>query len=384
MRGARWLFLVAAVAMAAQAAPAAPPPAADELAYQFPDDRVLRYRIKRNDALTYKGDNGKTTETDVEEQTLDFAPGRDGQGLHVRYREFKVLRIAPDLSYKFDSGSTYSAKQIANDPLLGLFEGMIGDGYRVRFGARGAAGVTGMADMLSRSAVRGLDGDPQTGADAAATMREVLTDANTRGYLAAVFPEFPSGASAGTKWSRREKFALAGIVFEQEFQYQVAAISGGKATITLGGRYRTLVDNQYTAYEGTIAGTAAFDCKAGRLLSSTRKIAIKLPNFSMSDSYELAFVKSVPVADSGPASYERAVKTGTAVLARRTVGGAPGRIMPVHADDLCEVRAFFACPGDEVRVLETKEIDGVARHRVVTTRGRTGWMVDAALVPAKS
>lgn len=166
------------------------PTSADDLIYQFPDDQVLRYRIKRNEALTYK----------------------------------------------FDSGSTYTAKQIANDPLLGLFEGMIGDGYRARFCALGCAGVTDMSELLGRSAVRGLDGDPATGA---------------------------------------------------------------------------------------------------------------------------------------------------AVLARRTVGGKPGRILPVHADDRCEVRAFFACPGDEVRVLETKEIDGAARHRVVTARGRTGWMLDAALVPER-
>lgn len=367
------------------ASPAAPAPlvAPDELAYQFPAEEVLRYRIKRNEQITYKGADGKATETDVEEQLLDFAPGTDGRGLHVRYREFKVVRVSAELSYKFDSAQTYTAKQIANDPLLGLFEGMIGDGYRVGFGPLGTVAVSGMGESLRRSAVRGLDGDPQTGARAAARMQAVLTDANEQAYFAAVFPVFPGGATVGSKWSRNEKFDLAGITFEQEFLYTVAAIAAGKATITLGGRYRTMVDNQYTAYEGTISGTAGFDCKLGRLLSSTRKIAIKLPNFSLSDSYELAFVKAAPVAESGPASFERALKTGTIVLARRTVAGSPDGMFPVHADDLCEVPAFFACGGDEVRVLEQKEIDGVERWRVVTGRGRTGWMRAPALAPEK-
>ena len=78
---------------------------AQDFAYRFSKDTVLRYKLKKSQNLSYKGNAGKVLESEASEQTLDFHPvltGGTGGELRVRYRDLKSQKTSPELSFKFD------------------------------------------------------------------------------------------------------------------------------------------------------------------------------------------------------------------------------------------------------------------------------------------
>jgi hypothetical protein len=361
----------------------AAPVSAQDLRYRTAPGEVLRYKLKSSDSISYKADHGKVTESSIQEQVLDFAPAPDGDGLIARYRENRTVRATSEFPFAYDSAKAYTPAAIAKDPVLGILEGFIGDGYRVRLSETGEVRVWGMAELAQRASWRGLDGNPATGILAAKALLEVLGDTEVQQSLGLVFVELPRDAGAGSKWTRDAKETIAGILFTHAFEFAIPAVSGGKATITIGGAVKVSVDGQSIPTQGTIAGSAGFDGATGRLLFCKWKSALKLPNVQMNASNEFTLVKAVPVAEAGPASYERPVKTGTAVLARRRAHGRPGVPLPLSGGAASADALFFACHGDELRVLETVAAEGTTHHRVMDARGRIGWINDRLTVPVE-
>lgn len=366
----------------------AAPAGAEELRYKFEKGTVLQYVLKKTTKFSYKADSGRVQETETTEQTLDFVPQEVGTGgggdLKVVFRKLKSARVSPELKYKFDSTKQYSDKAVTKEPMLGVLRGMMGDGYQARITSGGSVSAAGYGECAARGGWRGCDGNLKTGLIAGALVRAMGADTGLTHLLGLGFLDLPGDAEKGTAWGGKLQQTAAGIGFIHDFQYRIAALSKSKATIAIGGKYQLSSDGTVLPQEGTLKGTAAFDNTNGRLLLCKHSAAIKLPNVSMSVSYELKFAKAIPIADCGPASYERKLRDSQTLIARRTVFGTAGVPLPVYAAADRKETAFFTATGDDLRVIETQGEGPAAMHKVVTMHGRVGWFPEVLLKkPAK-
>ncbi|MCI0342250.1 MAG: hypothetical protein L0216_14085 [Planctomycetales bacterium] len=379
-RGVRAGLLLVPI-VAALAAPAR----ADEFDYRFGKGEVLRYTVRRHLRVSYKGDAAKITETDLTDNTLDLEPteerATDG-ALAARFREMKLVRTTAEFSIQFDSRSPPGERAVAEAPGLGMLSGIIGDGFNLSVDPRGRVGAWGFPDLLTRGAWRGLGAELGAAVAQGTEVRQVLSDASATVSYSTLFVPFPDPVPSGGEWTATVTTVDGDIGHVLEFKYRIVSVSGPVASLAIGGAYKLTYRGQPVPKEGPIRGSASFDTRAGRLLSCSHESSIKLPNVSLSSSADLRFVKAVPAEEAGPESFETPLKAGVALLGRRRAPGRRDQPTRIRADESCRVTAFHACGGDLLRVLERREAPEGARLRVVSARGRAGWVPEAETEPA--
>lgn len=345
------------------------PAAAEDLAYRFSADEVLRYSVKRTMKAGPAG--GAAVEHDTSTLTLDLG---GGDRVVARIREWEWTQQIGNGAFAFDSAKIYGVAAVQRDPRYGVCGGMVGDAYRCAVGSRGEVEVAEFAALVARGARRGLP----TSAAPTGDWTPADPDTVPTEPLACLIVPLPETAGVGAEWTGTRKTRLLSLPATLALTYRITTITGGKATITVGGTFEADTPNQGTKRTGEIQGSATFDLKAGRLLASKWRTTMTLIGITMSLSNELRLLKAVPTAEAGPASCELPLKSGATCLERRVVSGEPNTAVPIHADETLASPAFAACGGDALRVIASKEAAGKRLLKVVTARGRIGWLDAAA------
>jgi len=142
------------------------------------------------------------------------------------------------------------------------------------------------------------------------------------------------------------------------------------------------VGGEVSPKDGTVKGSAVFDLNKKRLLFSSVKGYLKLPNLSITQSYELKLEKELPLAEVGPLSFEKPLRSILKLVERRVVKAATRRTpVPVYSSSDGDEVALLLCRGDVVRVVGKADGEQGARLRIVTWLGREGWIDEKATGP---
>jgi hypothetical protein len=264
--------------------------------------------------------------------------------------------------------------------MAGMFWGLIGDGFDLKIDVLGKyKGMKGMKDAYGRGASRGgagKDAMDLASKTIAAVMVQALTGGAMELGLDVLFIAFPDGAKKGTRWRRSIDFkALMILDGRFELAYSVSSCSKTFASVAVGGLYRLSMKGLGVLDEGTVSGSAKFDVKNGRLLTSKLAARVKGEDMSETTAYELKFVESVPDSKAGRESFESKLKRGQELIERLLVKPLDGDTAAVHATAECKRTLFFACNGDMVRVMERRKSGEDEEFlRVISSLGREGWI----------
>ena len=333
---------------------------ADEFAYRFPADQVLRYRVKAT--RVYKFTDGTTTGS--VEVVWELSGGADSAApLRARIRDLKLILKGGEEPLAFDSAKPPAAAAIARDKRLGVLAGLRGDGPTLAITRRGLVPDLDeeVRGLLRRGSTRGLP--PGSGSAGGASLWTVARDLLAGMALRVAFVGLPDQANKGAQGT--DAFEIWQTAIERHVT--LTSLAGGKAEIAVGGTFA------YEDHSGPVKGLATFDTEAGRLTTSKGAGTIPLSaRESISRSWELSFEKALPLAEAGPESFEKPLPAGVTLIERRVgkiksdVGG-----ISVYADAGCETVAFGIAKGDVFRVVERPTGESL---KVVDAWGRAGWV----------
>jgi hypothetical protein len=347
--------------------------AAEDVCFEFPKDRALRYRFKKFFRFTYKAKAGKTNNSNTGETVFEFIG--QGDGVRVQIREFKSKVVSPPDAIIFDSRKTYTQKQAEANLMVAVLTHVPGESFFMKIDYLGGVrNLHGFKTVLARSASRGLTGTDLLTKHLVRSFDKVFSESELQAGFDLIIPVFPQNMHKGMTWDTRKTLAAEGITLRFDLTYRVTSCKS-KIAVAVTGPLCLSVNGQSIPKQGTIKGSAIFDLKKKRLVFSSMKSFIKLPNMSLTYNFEFKLEKELPLEEVGPLSFEKPLRGMLKLVERRVaVSLRENMPVPVYGARDSEEIAILLCNGDIIRVVGQADTEHGARFRIVTVLGREGWI----------